>query len=501
MDDLNLSMFRANDIRTPAARLPDDLALRLARAEAVYLSMVVRTRGVVMAHDARASGPRMLDIAVEAYRDAGLDVIIVPGVVGVCPLYYAAMRHPDCAAVMFGASHNPAGDTGRKIVAPGVRPIAEGLGPDGGLTRVRQLYIEGAHNRAAVRGRTYAFDPIPGYVAFSLEQAQVQPGALRGMPVLHDYLYGAGGRELMLGFAPTEADLEPMHFACDGQFRLGDPNPVKADVIRAGLERLRSGIFDLAMFYDGDADRMDLYLGDGTYLAASFVYAAVLPWILRHRRAVEPRILVDSKTNPLAAVEIARQGVGVSLVRSGHSHIKHTMYSAPDIVGTVEESAHYYEAFELEGWRYCTENTLYFSLLAARTEREMSGRLRAMAELQAQAYREREWGHKFPDDALRQAALQAVTEHFMSQGASALQTLPDGSDLEGTMLRVGLPFEITADTRLQDIWLQVSQRASQSEDGLARWEVVASLPDLAKQAKADILQIVAQYGAGPEYQG
>ena len=35
-DPLNLSMFRAYDIRTPAAHLTPELAERLARAEAVY---------------------------------------------------------------------------------------------------------------------------------------------------------------------------------------------------------------------------------------------------------------------------------------------------------------------------------------------------------------------------------------------------------------------------------------------------------------------------------
>ena len=35
--DLNLSMFRAYDIRTPSSLLTPELAERLARAEAVYI--------------------------------------------------------------------------------------------------------------------------------------------------------------------------------------------------------------------------------------------------------------------------------------------------------------------------------------------------------------------------------------------------------------------------------------------------------------------------------
>jgi phosphomannomutase len=501
VDDLNLSMFRANDIRTPVARLPDELALRLARAEAVYFTRVLGAPGVIVAHDARSSGPHMLEIAVDAYRDAGLDVLLLPGVTGVCPLYYAAMRYPHMAAVMFGASHNPAGDTGRKILGPAVRPIARGLGPEEGLTCIRRLYVEGEVERAEVRGSLHAFDAVPGYVAYSLHEAQMDPGGLRGIRILQDYLYGAGGREMMLGFRASDAMLEPMHFAADGEFRLGDPNPVRQEAIAPALQRLAEERFDAAMFYDGDADRLDFYLGDGTYLAASFVYAAVLPLILRRRRPEAPRVLVDVKTNPLAALEMARCGARVGLIRNGHSHIKHTMYTNRDTIGTVEESAHYYEDFHLEGRRYCTENTLYFSLLAARLLRENPDRLRAMADIQSHACRAREWGHKFRNDAQRQSTLDAVTDYFAARGASVLERLPDGSDLEGTMMRAGLPFEITENVAIPDSWLQVSQRPSQSEDGLARWELVGSAPDLVHEAKTAILRIVAEHGGGPEYQG
>ena len=50
-------------------------------------------------------------------------------------------------------------------------------------------------------------------------------------------------------------------------------------------------------------------------------------------------------------------------------------------------------------------------------------------------------------------------------------------------------------------WLQVCQRISQSEDGLARWEVVAAEEGIAAEAKRDIAAIVRRFGAGEEYQG
>ena len=500
MNDLNLSMFRAYDIRTDASPLTDALAARLARAEAVYFRDTLGAPGVLVAHDARATGPRYLQIAAEEYARSGLDVTVVPGVCSTCMFYFAAMTRPELAAVMFGASHNPANDTGQKIVGPGVRPIAEHIGPEGGLDRIKELYIAGASLPPA-RGRISGHDPTGEYVLYSMELAGVSPGSLKGLSLLQDYLNGAAGREMMLAFSRAGADLTPLHFAADGRFPLGDPNPVKAKVIRRGLETLAAGNYRLANFFDGDGDRIDFYRGDGAYLSSSFVYAAVLPEIRRHFPGSGMGVYADLKSNPLALMEMARCGVSVSVIRNGHSQIKNALYEDAAQFGTVEESAHFYEAFTHGGRRYCAENTLYMALLAARVWKEQPERFDRMFALQARTAREREWGYKFPDEARRAGALAAVQAHFESMGASALSRMPNGYDLEATMMRRGLPFSIAADTATSADWLQVCQRVSQSENGLARWEVVAAEADLAAEAKRDIAAIVRRFGAGDEYQG
>jgi phosphomannomutase len=177
------------------------------------------------------------------------------------------------------------------------------------------------------------------------------------------------------------------------------------------------------------------------------------------------------------------------------------MYENPGMFATVEESAHFYEAFTLNGKRYCTENTLYIALLAARSWMEEPERFERLFEIQAQTSREREWGYKFPSDEMRAAALNAVEKSFVNQGAQAMSRMPNGYDLEATMMRRGIPFDIDVNTRLSNDWLQVCQRISQSENGLARWEVVAATKEIAAEARAKIAAIVPQFGAGEEYQG
>jgi phosphomannomutase len=501
-DQMNLSMFRAYDIRTPAKSLSDELAERLAAAEAVYFRDTLGVSGVVVTHDARRTGPRYLALAAEAYRRAGLDVVYLPGPSSTCYLYYAAMRNPEHAAVMFGASHNPAGDTGQKILGPQVTPIAADIGPEGGLHKIQSLYVNADRVEATRFGRILVADYLDDFVEYSLRLAGVDEGELRGTRLMHDYLFGAASHEMMRGFARAGADLTPLHFVPDGGFPLGDPNPVKQDVIRHGQASLYSGDFLFGCFFDGDGDRIDFYRGDGTYLSSSFIYAAILPEIRQRYSGDGLAVFADLKANPRAVIEMAKTGVAVDVIRNGHSQIKQSLIEDMTHFGAVEESAHFYESFSLGGpERFCTENTLYLALLAARAWHSDPARFAQLIELQETTAREREWGYKFPSDGQRDEALQAVREYFETQGAAAQTRMKNGMDLEATLLRRGLPFEVNQDTQLAADWLQICQRVSQSEDRLARWDAVGATPQLVQQAKRDIAERVAAFGAGEEYQG
>lgn len=499
---LNLSMFRAYDIRTPSELLTPGLAERLARAEARYFVETLGVRGVVLAHDARTAGPGYLSGAAEVFAKAGLEVQVLAGASSTSHFYFTAMRHPEFAGVMFGASHNPAGDTGQKLLAPGVRPIAEHIGPGGGLDCVKALYLEGAAAPVASGGKIVEIDNLREYIDYSSRLAGVEPGALSGTAILHDYLNGSGGREMIAAFETAGARLTPLHATPDGRFPLGDPNPVKPTVISEGLAALASGDFLLGTFFDGDADRIDFYAGDGRYLSSSFVYAAILPRILARFAGREVGVYADLKSNPLAVIEMAKAGAAVSVIRNGHSQIKDAMFADSRMIGTVEESAHFYEAFSLNGkGPYCTENTLYIALLVSRVWREEPGRIEELFALQDRTCREREWGHYFATDGDRNRALDAVRAHFESLGARAMRETNSGLELEATLMRRGLPFEIDRNTRLSPDWLQVCQRISQSENGLARWEVVAGSSEIAAEAKADVLRIAREHGGGEAHRG
>lgn len=502
--DLNLGMFKAYDIRTPAAQLPLALSERLAYAEAQYFREQLGADTVVLCRDARLSGARYLEQGIRIFRELGFTVLAAPQVTSTCQFYDACMRHPEAAGIMYGASHNPGGDTGQKIVGPGVQPIADGCGPDGGLQAIRRLYEQGARPANRGGGRLRLINYLDQYVRDSMALAGVGPGELAGMRVLMDFLSGAAGQEFLAAFAIAGAEVVPRNLVPDGHFPSGAPNPVVRESIAPSLALLQEGGFDCAMFFDGDGDRIDFIAPDGRQLSPAFNMIALAPRLRELFPDVEqPQLYVDLKANPLAITHIARRGFGVHVIRNGHSQIKEALgrNARRGFVAAVEESSHYYLNFRRGERVFPAENTLFYGLLTARAWREDPRLYADLLELQGTTFREREWGYHFPSDELRAQALAAVEAAFVRQGGRSMSRTADGMDMEATLIRDGLPFVIDASTPLSAEWTQVAQRVSQSEKGLARWEVTAGTAERRDAAVQLIEATVRQFGAGPRYVG
>ena len=207
-----------------------------------------------------------------------------------------------------------------------------------------------------------------------------------------------------------------------------------------------------ASFFDGDGDRIDFYRGDGTNLSSSFVYAALLPEIRERFSGPNLGVFADLKCNPLAIIEMARAGVTVDVIRNGHSQIKQSLIEDDTRFGAVEESAHFYEAFSLDRRTAVlhakTRCTLRCLLPASGAEQPE--RLAELFEIQETTAREREWGYKFETDRPTwRGPGCSGSELFQSQGAQSMTQMKNGMDLEATLMRRGLPFDVNQDTQLE----------------------------------------------------
>ncbi len=513
---LNVSMFKAYDIRTRNSELTYALSRRLVVAVGRYFQDVLHVTAVVVGRDARLGAPALLELAVDIFAEMGLQVLVNPLQISTSQFYFSCMQNPHAAAVMFTASHNPGQYIGLKLMAPHMQTLAMGNGPLGGIGCIREFYIEGKPPKtpSLIRGKVSIARYLDQFIEYSMKLAGVEENCLSGVSILTDYLSGAAGTETTEALGVLGSSLRVRNLIPDGNFPIGDPNPIVQKSIQPTWDLMRKEAFDFGFAYDGDGDRMDIMNSRGEQLAPSFNLSLLVPEITSYFKGVYdsgffsdaqtsawmPHMYYDVKANPLSVVDQAQKGIGVHIIRNGHSFIKEALRQnlKNQFLVASEESAHYYMNFpyDLEDFSQgfaATENTLYFTLLTAKMWASDPKAYDNAFLLQNQIYREREWPCHFFTEELMEPVMDEVERAFASQGMSIFKQMEDGSDLDATLMRQGLPELIDGTTSLDGDWLQVAQRISRSEEGMTRWEVASSSLQRCKNAVKIIRDITDKY--------
>lgn len=486
---LSTQLFHAYDIRIDASLLDHDSLVRLYDALARYSREILKTDSVLLCRDARLSGAASLQTAIERFSSYGFTVYTELHPITTCQFYASCIQLDTVMGIMIGASHNPGTYTGQKIVGPGCVPIARDIGPDGGLTRVQQLFIKGlAPEKAQKPGTIHLYDGQKPYIDSCLNLAAMDRDSLSSLTVVVDFLNGSAGLEILTALEKTGATVIPRNMVPNGFFPLGPPNPILASSVEPTMEYLQNNPdYDFCFCFDGDGDRMDVIARGGRAVEPSVVMAFLAPVLKNlYPDTFAKHIGFDSKTNPLLLHSIEEYALVPQLIPNGHSKIKHLLATNVEdgLVAAVEDSAHYYLTLPSGSKMTPTESTLLICLLFLGAWLEDKQRFEALLTLQNQVHRKREWGYIYATEHSRHAALQAVENEFTRKGYSLCNTLPNGSALGSTLL------EFASDKDTQH-WASISQRSSQSEAGIARWSVIAGNMTLLDEIVATIEKIAS----------
>lgn len=231
----------ANDTLTP------EVALAVGRA-AVTLS---GGRPVLIGRDTRRSGT-MLEAAVAAgVCAAGADAVLL-GVVPT-PAVAVASAAEDTVGVVISASHNPYGDNGLKLFAPGGRKLTDDE-QSGVETVIAEALVPGGSPGptgaavGVVRHDDAALDRYATAVEAALEGRR-----LDGLRVVVDCAHGADSVVAPRVLTRLGAEVEVLADSPDGT-NINDgvgsthPESLQAAVTASGA--------DLGVAFDGDADRV-----------------------------------------------------------------------------------------------------------------------------------------------------------------------------------------------------------------------------------------------------
>jgi phosphomannomutase len=323
------SLFKAYDVRgVYPSEIDPSIAYLIGRAFVEYM----HPSDVVVGRDMRLSSPVLASALIDGIRDQGANVCDI-GLVSSDSLYFAVGKYGFPAGVMVTASHNPAEYNGFKFCRSEARPLSM----DEGIGEIRDLVLRNAFSRPTARGKLYTKDILPGFAAHVL--SMIDPSVVKPLTIAIDAGNGMAGKMTPEIFKHLPVKLIPLYFELDGRFPNHPANPIEPENTRELGEVIRANSADFGIAFDGDADRMFILDGDGTFVGGDMITALAAKSLLRkHPGSAVVYNLICSRAVPET---IERQGgIGIRS-RVGHSFIKAIMREHDAIFGG-EHSGHFY---------------------------------------------------------------------------------------------------------------------------------------------------------------
>jgi phosphomannomutase len=364
------SIFKAYDIRgIYGEEIDAETAHLIGRAFARVLASL---RGkqtselrVGLGRDMRLSGPEMSAGVRQGLVDEGATVIDAGRIATEMSYFLVGSRELDGGA-MVTASHNPKPYTGVKLMREG----ALALSGDAGIQEVR-AEIEAGMPEPPGGGTVEEIDVYPPFHEHML--GIVEADAIGPLRILADGSDGMAGP--MVGPLLDRLNLEvtTSRWEPNGDFPEAGPNPFLEENRRLLVEQVRQGGFDLAIAWDGDADRCFFIDGEGSFCDGDFVCAL----LARAALARDPgaTVLYDPRSSRAVPDTVAAAGGSSDLSRVGHAFFKIRMRETKAIFGGEVSGHYYFRDF------YCADSGTIPALLMLEL---VSREGRALSELMAE---------------------------------------------------------------------------------------------------------------------
>ncbi|MBK8461212.1 MAG: phosphomannomutase/phosphoglucomutase [Micropruina sp.] len=327
-------IFKANDIRGLAGG--PDAQWDAAGAFDIGASFVevfgLNGGDFVLGRDMRGTGVELGRAFADGARSRGANVIDV-GLSSTDELWFASGRF-SLPGVQLTASHNPAGYNGVKFCRADAAPVEPET-----LLRIKELAMAGgpAADESIPLGAYRQQDVLAEYAAYL--HSLVDLDGMRRLKVVVDAGNGMAGLTTPAVLGPLDVELVGLYLDLDGSFPNHPPNPLEPENLLDAQAAVRAHGADLALVFDGDADRCFIIDERGEVVTPSVVTAL----IARQELAREPgaTIVINTITSRAVGEEVALHGGTLEVSPVGHTKVKALMAEHDAIFGG-EHSAHYY---------------------------------------------------------------------------------------------------------------------------------------------------------------
>lgn len=322
--------FGTDGVRGAAnVQITAEVALAVGRAT----SRVFRCGAVAIGRDTRLSGS-MLESAVAAgVTSEGADAVLL----GVVPTPAVAVlsKRDAVPGVVISASHNPFGDNGLKVFAPGGRKLSDQEQAD--LEEAIAQVAAGATPSVAgdrvgtVRSDPEGLDTYAAAVAATLEGRD-----LSGMRMVVDCANGANSVVAPAVLSDLGADVRVIFDQPDGtniNARCGSTHP-------AALQRaVREAHADLGLAFDGDADRLVAVDAEGEVVDGDQIIAMCALDLAERGRLANDTVVVTVMSNLGFLRAMRSAGIAVVQTAVGDRHVLEALSDGGHTLGG-EQSGH-----------------------------------------------------------------------------------------------------------------------------------------------------------------
>jgi phosphomannomutase len=393
------SIFKAYDIRgIYGEEIDAETAHLIGRAFARVLGRLRDKEPadlrVGLGHDMRLSSPDMTAGVRTGLVEEGVTVIDASQIATEMSYYLVGARELDGGA-MVTASHNPKAYNGVKLMREG----ALALSGDAGIQDVR-AEIEAGLPDPPGGGSVEEVDIYPDFHRHML--SFIEPEVIGPLRILADGSDGMAGP--MVGPLLDQLNLEvtTSRWEPNGDFPDAGPNPFLEENRRMLIEQVNKKGVDLAIAWDGDADRCFFIDDTGSFCDGDFVCAL----LARAALVKEPgaTILYDPRSSRAVPDTVAAAGGKSDLSRVGHAFFKIRMRETGAAFGGEVSGHYYFRHF------YCADSgTMPALLMLELVSREGRSLSELMEEFRSQYFISGEINSEVAD---QQAKMREIEERY-----------------------------------------------------------------------------------------
>ena len=357
------SIWREYDVRGVAGT---DITPPLARLLGIAFGELTARRGgteVVVGHDNRTSSPDLTQAVIAGIRAVGLPVADL-GCVTTPVFYFARVHYGIEPGIMVTASHNPGHENGFKLALGRGTLVGREITDLG--DRVRALAAGGAPPPAGPSGPPVrTLDALPAYYDDMVARVQLA----RPLHVVVDCGNGTASPITPEVFRRLGCRVTELYCTSDPTFPNHHPDPVRPENLRDLIAVVRREGAALGIGIDGDGDRIGAVADDGRILWGDELM--MLFWRELLPRYPESPVLMEVKCSQALWEDSAAHGGKPFFHRTGHSHIKATLY-ARALPFAGELSGHLFFNDEFPGYDDATYAAARLMRLVAAAGRPLS---------------------------------------------------------------------------------------------------------------------------------